>query len=32
VAERFKAYGVAAHLLLTKGVRSDVAELAANLL
>jgi len=32
VAERFKAYGIAAHLLLTKGVRSEVAELAANLL
>ncbi|TAN38802.1 MAG: PhoH family protein [Verrucomicrobia bacterium] len=32
VAERFKSYGIAAHLLLTKGVRSDVAELAANLL
>ncbi len=32
VAEKFKAYGVAAHILLAKGVRSDVAELAANLL
>ena len=32
VAEKFKAYNIAAHLQLTKGVRSDVAELAANLL
>ncbi|MCX7006305.1 MAG: PhoH family protein [Kiritimatiellaeota bacterium] len=32
VAEKFKSYGIAAHLQLTKGVRSDVAELAANLL
>lgn len=32
VAEKFKAYSVSAHILLSKGVRSDVAELAANLL
>ena len=32
VAEKFKSYGVAAHILLAKGVRSEVAELAANLL
>jgi PhoH-like ATPase len=32
VVERFRPYPVAAHILLTKGVRSEVAELAANLL
>ena len=32
VAEKFKSYGIAAHILLSKGVRSEVAELAANLL
>jgi PhoH-like ATPase len=32
VAQKFKSYGIAAHILLSKGVRSEVAELAANLL
>jgi PhoH-like ATPase len=32
VAEKFKSYGIASHILLSKGVRSEVAELAANLL
>ncbi len=32
VAEKFKPHPVAAHILLSKGVRSEVAELAANLL
>lgn len=32
VVERFRAEGLAAHMLLTEGVRSDLAEKAANLL
>ena len=32
VAEKFNPHPVAAHILLSKGVRSEVAELAANLL
>jgi len=32
VVEKFKPHPVAAHILLSKGVRSEVAELAANLL
>ena len=32
VAEKFKPHPVTAHILLSKGVRSEVAELAANLL
>ncbi len=32
IVERFRPYGLAAHILLSKGVRSEVAELAANLL
>jgi PhoH-like ATPase len=32
VVERFRSQNIAAHILLTKGVRSDIAELAANLL
>ncbi len=32
VVERFRDHPIAAHVLLTKGVRSEVAELAANLL
>jgi PhoH-like ATPase len=32
VVERFRSYSLAAHVHLSKGVRSEVAELAANLL
>jgi PhoH-like ATPase len=32
VVERFRDHPIAAHVLLTQGVRSEVAELAANLL
>ena len=32
VVDRFRSYGLAAHIHLAKGVRSEVAELAANLL
>ena len=32
VVEKFRAYPLAAHVMLSKGVRSDVAELAANVL
>lgn len=32
IVERFRPHGIAAHVHLTKGVRSEVAELAANLL
>ncbi len=32
LVEKFKPYGIAAHVHLSKGVRSEVAELAANLL
>lgn len=31
-AERFKGHGIAAHVTLTKGERSELAELAANIL
>lgn len=32
VVERFRPFGISAHIVLGKGVRSEVAELAANLL
>lgn len=32
VVERFRPYNISAHIVLGKGVRSEVAELAANLL
>jgi PhoH-like ATPase len=32
VVEKFRPYNISAHIVLGKGVRSEVAELAANLL
>jgi predicted ribonuclease YlaK len=32
VVERFRPYDAAAHVMLSDGVRSEVAELAANVL
>ena len=32
LVEKFKPYNIAAHVHLSKGVRSELAELAANLL
>lgn len=32
VVDKFRAHGIAAHVVLSKGVRSEVAEIAANVL